>query len=440
MPCFPLFAAVAGAGVERLLRRIPVSLVAGGAAALATTLAFGYSLVHLEYGDMGQYGGTQRAALPVWKTEQDATLLLADAGARPDLCGVAVLGARAGFTGGYTYLHRDVPLTYEGQLCDPSAVNYIIRSTEPGAPALPASYILQSQRGSWGIYHRQGACRPRQKDDDRLLEGARDMGLVRRQAKQHSDGSLRFDLRRDSGAFVQNWGHGETIDCEMARWAAGKYAALEFDFSPDDAEYQLVLRARPHEGALPQTLSVVVNGERVPLVSMSPNLKSYTVELPEQGLRTGRNRIEFRFGRAVRAGVNDARELAAIFRSIEIIPREDDFVIDVALAESRSHLAHGFHATEQEGSFTFAWSSGPTSEIEGTLASARSPYVLETLAEAVPLASSQRARVFANDAYVGTLDFPANGKVSAFSFPPPHCAKERIGSASNTRLRCGLRT
>jgi len=54
---------------------------------------------------------------------------------------------------------------------------------------------------------------------------------------------------------------------------------------------------------------------------------------------------------------------------------------------------------------TFAWSEGPVSAIEGTIAWPRSPYVLSTLAEAVPLVPSQQTRVFANDVLVGTLAF-----------------------------------
>lgn len=405
VPCFPLFAAVAGIGVERVLRRVASARWVSAISALGATAAFGYSLVDLEYLDMGQYAGTERASFPVWRSEQEPTLLLADAGEQPDLCGVAVLGARAGFSGAYTYLHRDVPLMYHGELCDAGAANYVIRSTRPGAVDLPPSYSLQSERGHWGLYRRDGGCRAPLREDDRLLEGARDMGLQRRQARQASDGSLRFDLERDAGAFVESWGHGELLECDMARWAAGKRAAIEFDFHPSGTQYQLNLRARSHEHALPQTLAVSVNGEVQRVGRMTPKIEPYSVDLPDDALRDGRNRIEFLFSRAAPPAGNDARHLTALFRAIEILPKQDDFLVDVALTESRSHLVRGFNASEQEGGMTFVWSEGLQSEVEGSLAWPRSPYVLQTLAEAVPLVPSQRTRVFANDQFVGTLTF-----------------------------------
>ena len=123
-----------------------------------TILAFAVGLFNLTYADMGQYTGTERATLSVWKSEEEATLLLADAGTRDDLCGIAVLGARAAFTGGYTYLHRDVPLIYESELCSAAPANYVISSVNRASQALPSDYSLQSTRGDWGLYRRDGAC------------------------------------------------------------------------------------------------------------------------------------------------------------------------------------------------------------------------------------------------------------------------------------------
>jgi phosphatidylinositol glycan class B len=444
VPSFPLFATVAGIGVQRLLARMPK--LVGPTAAVAMTAAFGYALVHLSYENMGQYIGTSRASLSVWKTEEEPTLLLAEAGEQADLCGIAVVGARAAFTGAYTYLHRDVPLIYGGELCDPGPVNYVIRSTSPSDAKLLAAYALQSQRGSWGLYRRPGACRPSPKDDDRLLEGARDMGLVRQKAKQERDGSLLFDLERDSGAFVQGWGHGERLACDMARWAVSKKAALEFELSPADRAYQLTLYARAHEAALPQTLSVVINGVTSRVGSMTNQLKGYSIDVREGALREGKNRIELIFRRSGGAADNDSRELTALFRRIELLPKHDDFTIDLARTESRRHLAGGFSAPEQEDSQAFVWSEGPSSEVVGSLARPRSAYVLQILAEALPLTPTQHTRVFANDQPVGHLDVPRQWDVRRLLIPASalHSGENRIRfeyeapirpAAVNRRLR-----
>jgi hypothetical protein len=318
---------------------------------------------------------------------------------------VAVLGARAAFTGGYTYLHRDVPLIYESELCDAAPANYVISPVAQSAQALPHTYKLQRQRGAWALYRRDGACVHRPSEDDRLLEGARDMGLVLQKAKQANDGAMHFDLLRDSAAFAHGWGHGEVLDCDAARWVDSKRAFVDFDFTPQGPQYMLNFRARAHEWATPQRFGVAVNGERIHVGPMSAQLKTYSIDIPDSALRSGKNRVEIAFARTVRPSTEDDRQLAALFRSIEIVPKQDDFSIDVAMSESRSHLIHGFHSSEQAGDMTFAWSDGPVSEIEGVLAWPRSPYVLQILAEAVPLVPTQETRVFANDHLVGTLSF-----------------------------------
>src|SRR5690606_20856577 len=147
VPCLPLFGTVAAIGAAAVLRRLPVPRLVGAASALALTATFALGLVRLDYGDMGQYHGTPRATASVWRSEQEPTLLLADAGERPDVCGVTVLGGRAAFTGGYTYLHREVPLIYEHQLCSTAPANYIIAPTERAPRDLPASYQLAHTRG-----------------------------------------------------------------------------------------------------------------------------------------------------------------------------------------------------------------------------------------------------------------------------------------------------
>lgn len=404
VPCLPLFAAVTGVGIERIFSRLPAPRVVAIASALVATASFAVVLVRLDYQDMGQYKGTERASLSVWNSEEEPTLLLADAGKRPDLCGVAVLRARAAFTGGYTYLHRDVPLIYESELCSAAPANYVIGPVSHGAQLLPGAYTLESQRGAWGLYHRDGGCRAPD-GFDHMLEGARDMGLTRANAHQADDGSLRLDLHRDSGAFSFGWGNGELLDCDMARWVVGNRALLELDFDPAGPQYLFNIRARAHELAVPQRFAVAINGQRVHVGPLSASLQSYSIEIPEGALQAGRNRIELAFARTAPAEGDDNRQLAALFRSIEIVPRQDDFSIDVAQVDARRYLVKGFNPSERAGDSSFAWSDGASSEVEGVIAWPRSPYVLTTVAEAVPLVRSQHTRVLVNDQLVGTLSF-----------------------------------
>lgn len=424
VPCLPLFATVAGIGVDAIARRAPKPRLTAALSAAALSAAFAFGLVHLEYGDLGQYKGTERSSRSVWKSEEEPTLLLADAGTKTDLCGVTVLGARAAFTGGYTYLHRDVPLIYESRLCSTAPANYIITRVARAASVLPRSYQLAEQRGGWGLYRRDGICHPA-KNYDRLLEGAQDMGLVLRRAEQAPDGSLRFDLARDGGSFSHGWGHGERIDCDPARWATGKQASIDFDFEPRGPRYQLNLHVRAHERTIRQRFAVAINGVRAHVGPLPRRMKRFAIDLPERALRSGPNRLELAFSHAVRASANDERELAALFRAIEIAPKRDDFLIDVALAESRRHLVSGFHASEQAGATTFVWSNGPASVVEGSLAWPSTPYLLEILAEALPLVPSQKTRVYANDVFVGTLNIPRTWARRRLAIPANLLGKPR---------------
>jgi GPI mannosyltransferase 3 len=419
VPCLPLFGVVAGVGVDALLRRVRMPRLVpalSAVSALALTASFGFGLVHLDFGAMGQYAGTERSSTSIWRHEEDATLLLADTGERSDLCGVTVLGSRAAFTGAYTYLHRDVPLIYENQLCSTAPSNYIIAPIARASAVLPKSYQLAQQRGDWAAYRRDGACQHTEAYDG-LLEGAQDMGLSLPRAEQAPDHSLRFDLARDGGSFSRGWGHGELIDCDPARWATGKQSWVDFDFDPAGLQYQLSFRARAHEGAAKQRFALAINGVRVNVGVMSSQLTDYTLDIPDKALRAGSNRVEIAFSQAVRASASDERELAAFFRRFEILPKRDDFVIDVALNESRSHLVSGFQAVEQAGDTTFVWSDGAASEVEGNLIWPNTPYLLEAFVEAVPLVPSQRTRVFANGNLVGTLDIAQRWKRQRLAIP-----------------------
>lgn len=423
VPCLPLFGTVVAIGVERVLRRVPFPRIAGAASSAAVALAFGFGLLHLTYADMGQYMGTERGTSSVWKSDEEATLLLADAGVRDDLCGIAVLGARAAFTGGYTYLHRDVPLIYESELCSAAPANYVISAIARGSDVLPTTYSLQSTRGAWGLYRRDGACHFDQSGDERLLEGARDMGLGRQKAQQAADGTMHFDLERDSGAFTQGWGNGELIDCKVARWVVGNRAFIDFDFVPTGLPYRLKLRARAHDWAAPQKFGVAVNGKRAHVAPLSPQFNTYSVDIPDGALRSGPNRIELAFSRVAPSDSSNERPLAALFQAIDIVPKYDDFSIDVALAEADKHLVRGFNPRENAGDMTFVWSDGPVSEVQGDLAWPRSIYVLETLAEALPLVPSQRARVVVNNALVGTLSFQKRWTTQRILIPPTALTK-----------------
>ncbi|MSP60471.1 MAG: hypothetical protein EXR72_09035 [Myxococcales bacterium] len=107
LPILPALCALAGIGADVASERVRAPLCAG---ALVVAAAISAATFHrLTFGQLGQY---ERV-----KPEQSAyddygpvNRLLTIAGARPDLCGIRTETANLAWTGGYAYLHRDVPL------------------------------------------------------------------------------------------------------------------------------------------------------------------------------------------------------------------------------------------------------------------------------------------------------------------------------------------
>jgi hypothetical protein len=88
------------------------------------------------------------------------------AGAKPDLCGLALVGYGPIWTGGYTYLHRDVPIL-AGMPTDGSANYVLARATEP----LPAGYEVVSSIEDAKLARRAGPCAPPPASYTRLFDG-----------------------------------------------------------------------------------------------------------------------------------------------------------------------------------------------------------------------------------------------------------------------------
>jgi hypothetical protein len=124
LPALPLLCALAGVGIDGLAD-LPRLSAAGRrilplSAALATVFAATIAAVRLPgltFGDLGQYDQDPPGPNLYYKPHASAfddggpvNRLLLAAHHRPDLCGLKVETAPLTWTGGYTYLHRNVPL------------------------------------------------------------------------------------------------------------------------------------------------------------------------------------------------------------------------------------------------------------------------------------------------------------------------------------------
>lgn len=111
VPVLPVFAALAGVGLDALQRylrplsvRLALSLAVVGVASVSAA-----GVKALTFRDVGQYE-SQRPHDSAWDDFGPLNRLLIQAGRLPDVCGLKVEAVHLAWTGGYSYFHRDVPL------------------------------------------------------------------------------------------------------------------------------------------------------------------------------------------------------------------------------------------------------------------------------------------------------------------------------------------
>jgi phosphatidylinositol glycan class B len=135
-PILPLAAAVASAGWSsaRVSPRWAFAL------ALAVGLGFGV-----------------RARTMTWHTGEGVNRLLWAAGARTDVCGVVVHRVPWAQTGGFSYLHRDVPMLFLLDRTSAQVANYVIARREFQAPP---TYAKIDESREFVLFRRDGGCAP----------------------------------------------------------------------------------------------------------------------------------------------------------------------------------------------------------------------------------------------------------------------------------------
>jgi hypothetical protein len=122
-----LFCGTGAVGLEVLLERARHGWwIAAFLATAAASVASAASLPSLTFGKLGLYEWAPGVRRAMDDGGPENRLLLA-AYAQADLCGLLVTTRQLGWTGGYAYLHRRVPLYELGQVPDDSdTFNYVI--------------------------------------------------------------------------------------------------------------------------------------------------------------------------------------------------------------------------------------------------------------------------------------------------------------------------
>ncbi|MBK6848484.1 MAG: hypothetical protein IPG96_13475 [Proteobacteria bacterium] len=171
LPLVPALAAVGllrwGDGLAARLSRRPPSLqvVLGVGLLLAATGA--WRAVGLTQLELGQHPLRPEVGVSPWRVSAEVNALLLEAGRQGDLCGLGLLGTQEIWSGGYTYLHRDVPLftiVPEAAIADgdlsrtATGANYVI--AHRGLAALAPGWRATAARTAWVLLHRDGPCGP----------------------------------------------------------------------------------------------------------------------------------------------------------------------------------------------------------------------------------------------------------------------------------------
>lgn len=127
IPMMPLVCALAGVGLSWLGERVDPKARTWGALALVVAALFsGLRSPRLTFGELGAYE-TSKPGASAWGDFQDVNRLLVAAGQLGDLCGIKVETTHQAWTGGYTYLHRQVPYYgHQGPPRHSGRYNYVI--------------------------------------------------------------------------------------------------------------------------------------------------------------------------------------------------------------------------------------------------------------------------------------------------------------------------
>jgi hypothetical protein len=152
------WAAPAASRALRSKRAGPVALAIATALVIA---GFTERTIDMTFADLG-HGDGLAAGLAFgddrpWHAAEGINRLLWAAGAAPDLCGVVVKDIPWSSTGGYAYLHRDVPMMFRYTKRNLASANYLIARREFHQPA---EYREGPESRGFMLFHRSGACAP----------------------------------------------------------------------------------------------------------------------------------------------------------------------------------------------------------------------------------------------------------------------------------------
>ncbi len=161
MPIVPLVLALAAGGLAWIIEKIPGNLRGATSSVWAiatigslTGAALAYKLATISFCDMGAFCDVEMGKHAPWHHEDGPNLAFWEAGQHDDLCGMGMSGMGLISSGGYSYLHKNVPFVSAN---DVAVANYI---TFPRLRPPPPSYRLVGFYDDYALFKRDGTCAP----------------------------------------------------------------------------------------------------------------------------------------------------------------------------------------------------------------------------------------------------------------------------------------
>jgi MFS family permease len=155
MPIMPIALALSAAGLVDALRRVRAGMTSAVLLAIGSAAFMGFQATQLTWEKIGF--PSDRGARSPWHSGEGLNRLLWSLGPKDDLCGVMVTGESFGWTGGYSYLHRDVNMFAGTSEPERAAANYLIAlATEPA----PDGYRKVGAEREFVLHRRDGGCAP----------------------------------------------------------------------------------------------------------------------------------------------------------------------------------------------------------------------------------------------------------------------------------------
>jgi hypothetical protein len=134
----------------------------------------------LTFADLGETRFWSAGESP-WRNHDGYDRLLSELGTTPGVCGVAIVGDDVIRTGGYSYLHRDVPLwTIDPGAADAAALAAFSAVLVPSNYTLESPWRVLARSGGATAWVRDGSCGPLPPDYDTRFPGEDWSGATRR--------------------------------------------------------------------------------------------------------------------------------------------------------------------------------------------------------------------------------------------------------------------